>query len=109
MTNWAQFDLLVTGGTGNFDVLVHDDPADLWGHGSDVRLNPRSAYSSPSRQAFERFLTQLWGSIDREDSGVREREIPGASWREYRAQIICVEGKQRKSRVDMRPPSSPVD
>ncbi|UQC84281.1 finger protein [Colletotrichum lupini] len=43
-------------------------------------------------------------TINRENGGVRGREIPGAWWREYRAQIICVEGKRRKSRVDMRPP-----
>ncbi|KAF4785159.1 finger protein [Colletotrichum scovillei] len=40
MTNWAQFDSLVTGGTGNLDAFVHDDSADLWDQGSDVRLNP---------------------------------------------------------------------
>ncbi|KAL4412613.1 finger protein [Colletotrichum abscissum] len=72
MINWAQFDSLVTGGTGNFDALVHDDSADLWGHGSDVRLNPRSVYSSPSRQVFERFLTQL-----RRQYQSRERWCPG--------------------------------
>ncbi|KAL0766450.1 hypothetical protein CaCOL14_010895 [Colletotrichum acutatum] len=40
MTDWAQFDSLVTGGTGNFDALVHDDTADLLGHGNDARFNP---------------------------------------------------------------------